>query len=140
MLGGSRNQGHSSVLSPILAPLGGSPDPGVKAKVRGQLAGPRVSSSCPPEPTPRPSALPLRLHPVDMFREVWICCGLVKPALSLLSLLIFFLNRFEPVIQLIISQSTSLVALAQHEAGERRWVFRNIFPENLISSLRNLLS
>ena len=65
----------------------------------------------------------------------------MKPALFLL---LSFLGGFEPVIWLIISQSSGLVDLAQREEeritgiGPEKKKPRS--PENLISSLRNLLS
>lgn len=78
---------------------------------RREISAPCASSSC------QPPSLAASI-PVYIFRKVWICCGLMEPGLFLLSFFIFFVRRFEPVFQLIISQSTGLVATAQHEAGE----------------------
>lgn len=54
----------------------------------------------------------------------------------LLSLFIFLFleNRFEPVTQLIISQSTGLVATAQHKAGEQE-----TSPRKLLSRKSNFI-
>ena len=46
----------------------------------------------------------------------------------------FFENRFEPVIQLIISQGTGLVATAQHEAGDHE-----TGPRKLLSRKSNFI-
>lgn len=47
----------------------------------------------------------------------------VKPDLFLL---ISFLGGFEPVIRLIVSQSSGLVDLAQLEKEVQRWILRNL--------------
>lgn len=56
-------------------------------------------------------------------------------SISSLSLYFFFFNnRFEPVIQLIVSQSTGLVAMAQHESGEQE-----TGPQKLLSRKSNFI-
>lgn len=129
MLAWSRSQVHPPRLAHV------------QARGRWTLCPLRASSSCQPQPSAPhcpPPSLPASL-PVDMLREVWICCGLVQPGLFLLSFFIylfflFFENRFEPVIQLIISQSTGLVATAQHEAGDQE-----TGPRKLLSRKSNFI-
>lgn len=129
MLAWSRSQVHPPRLARV------------QARGRWTLCPLRASSSCQPQPSaPQcpPPSLPASL-PVDMLREVWICRGLVQPGLFLLSFFIYFFffffeNRFEPVIQLIISQGTGLVATAQHEAGDQE-----TGPRKLLSRKSNFI-
>lgn len=58
----------------------------------------------------------------------------ISSLLLYLFIFLFLENRFEPVIQLIISQSTGLVATAQHEAGEQE-----TGPRKLLSRKSNFI-
>lgn len=91
----------------------------------------------PPLPTARlpPSRPPFLLTCSVKYGFVVASCSLVcfsSPSLSIY--FSFFENRFEPVIQLIISQSTGLVATAQHVAGDQE-----TGPRKLLSRKSNFI-
>ena len=83
-----------------------------------------------------PSRPPFLLTCSVKYGFVVASCNLVyfsSPSLFIFSFF-FFENRFEPVIQLIISQGTGLVATAQHEAGDQE-----TGPRKLLSRKSNFI-
>ena len=129
MLAWSRSQVHPPTLARI------------QARGRWTLSALCVSPSCQPQPEaphcPPPSSQPPFLLTCSVkYGFVVASCNLVYFFSFCLSffLFLFLENRFEPVIQLIISQSTGLVATAQHEAGEQE-----TGPRKLLSRKSNFI-
>lgn len=87
---------------------------------------------CSPSTRLPPSQPPFPLTCSVKYGFVVASCNLVY--FFSLSLFFFFNNRFEPVIQLIVSQSTGLVAMAQHESGEQE-----TGPQKLLSRKSNFI-